>query len=102
MKAAIAFKMPRKRRDIENALKAKGFREEVSHHRYYKYFVDNKFTGAYTYTSTGTKHKEYDDSLLARMVKQLKLNSRQELCDLIDCPMDEEQYRAILHEKGIL
>jgi hypothetical protein len=95
--------MPRKKRDIENALEHKGFRREnTSHHTYFKFYDGEKNTGVCTYTSRGTKHKEYDDSLLTQMVKQLKLDNRKQLLELIDCPMDENSYREILKNKGFL
>jgi hypothetical protein len=94
--------MPRDRDSIEKALAKKGFRKEDSHHRYYTYYDGDKCTGIYTYISTGTKYKVYDDHLLSQMYKQLKLDDRQQLLRLIDCPMDEQQYRDKLREKGFL
>jgi len=94
--------MPRSRSRIEKSLSKKGFQLEETHHRYWKVFDGERYTGVYTFISTGSGYKDYDDSLLSRMAKQLKLGSRKELCDLIDCPMDENAYREILAAKGFL
>ena len=91
--------MPRKRKDIEASLIKKGFRQEANDHRFYKLYEGEKYTGIYTKISTGSGYKDYDDNLLGIMAKQLKLSKR-ELCDLIDCPMDEEKYRNKLKQKG--
>jgi len=94
--------MPRKRDDIEAALIRKGFKLDNSHHRYFKYFVNGVYTGAYTFTSHGSSYKVYGDALLAKMGKQLKLDDKKQLLRLIDCPMTEEEYRKHLHKKGII
>jgi len=89
---------------IESHLKSKGFLEKKDnpHHRYYHHKYNGKFTGAYAYTSRGSKYKTYDISLIKRMKKELKLDSVREVVDLLKCPMSEEQYNAILQEKGAL
>lgn len=95
--------MPRDRDDIERALSKKGFRmEERGHHRYFNFYDGEKYTGISTYVSRGTSHKVYSDTLLSQMYKQLKLDNRQELLQLIDCPMDEQQYREKLRKKDYL
>lgn len=95
--------MPRKRKAIKSALQKKGFTlETCQHHDRYKYYIDGKFTGVHTHISRGSGYKDYSDSLLGRMKKQLKLNSKEELLDLIDCPMEEKDYRNVLRENGIL
>jgi hypothetical protein len=93
--------MQKSRGDIEKALSKKGFKMEEKHHRYWYFYVGEIYTGVYTYISTGSGYKDYGDSLLGRMAKELNLN-RKQLCDLIDCPMTNERYREILAEKGIL
>lgn len=50
----------------------------------------------------GSGYKDYSDSLLCQMAKQLRLDSKKDLCNLIDCPMDVDEYRAILAAKGFL
>ena len=84
-------------------MKQKGFREqEKTKHRYYYFVYQGKDTGVSTFVSRGTKYKEISDSLLSQMWKQLHLNNRKELLDLVDCPMGEAQLMALLQTKGIL
>ena len=90
--------MPRKRKDIEASLKKKGFTLETTDHRYYKLYDSDKYTGIYTKISTGSSYKDYSDSLLGKIARQLRL-SKSELCDFIDCPMDEKQYRKKVKDR---
>ena len=84
-------------------MKQKGFREEEkAKHRYYHFTYNGKDTGVSTFVSRGTKYKEISDSLLSKMWKQLHLNKKQDLLDLVDCPMATEQLIALLQTKGIL
>jgi gluconate kinase len=95
--------MSRTRANIVSSLLKKGFRkEQCPHHDIYHYYVDGKFTHIHTFISRGSKYKDYSDSLLAKMRKQLKLDNKSDLLDLIDCPMLEEQYREVLRDKGFL
>lgn len=91
--------MQRKRADIEAALRKKGFQLEVKEHRYYHFFNGERYTGIHTYVSTGSGYKDYGDSLLGRMAKQLLLD-KNGLCRLVDCGMDEQEYRLVLKNKG--
>ena len=74
---------------IRAALLRKGFREDLTHHRYLWLYVDNKKTSIKTRLSHGAK--EYGDFLLSQVQKQLKL-SRPELLRFVECPLDYEQY----------
>jgi hypothetical protein len=95
--------MPLPRAKIEAALKKKGFvKEETPHHRYYHHEVDGKRSGAYTYVSRGSSHRDYDDQLLVPMRKTLMLDSKKQLHDLIRCPMTADGYNEFLREKGII
>jgi len=59
-----------KTRKIESALSKKGFQlRESSHHKKWTLFVDGKKTAVYTWISHGLK--EYGDSLLREMKKEL-------------------------------
>ncbi|MCB1218017.1 hypothetical protein KDL44_11530 [bacterium] len=55
--------------------------------------------GISTYISHG--HKDYGDTLLALMSRQLYL-SKQELLDFIDCRMGGEDYVALMQVRGHL
>jgi len=71
-------------------------------HRVYHLMHDNKHTGISTKISTGSKYRSYKDNLLDHMKRQLKLDTRAQLCDLIDCDLDEDSYKEILRDKKLL
>ena len=91
------------KKDICKNLPKKGFkREEDKHHIYFHHKYNGKDTGVYTYVSHGSKMREYSGRLITELRKQLKLDSNQDTCDLINCPMDEETYISILKNKGLV
>lgn len=99
--------MERRRDKIESSLKKKGFELQDTKkmnrdHRMYHLMHDNKPTGIWTKISTGKKYRSYKDNLLNQMKAQLKLDTREQLCALIDCGLDEPSYKKILREKKIL
>jgi len=87
---------------IESSLPTKGFVRQDSSHRYFYHEYHGKRTGAYTYTSHGSKYKAYSDSLFKVMRKQLRLDRVGEVTSLFLCPMDGESYNQILRAKGLL
>jgi len=94
-------KVPRE--TIESALLKKGFVLDSSKtdHKYFMHEYKGKRTGPYTYTSHGSGYKDYGDTLLKPMKKQLKLDTLKEVKDLFICPMDAEAYNNKMIEKGI-
>ena len=89
---------PYKPRVIQNALTSKGFRmHHGSSHKKLTLYIDDKKTSVFTFLSHGAK--TYDDSLLSIMKKQLRIE-KDELCDLIDCPISGEDYLNILIDRG--
>jgi hypothetical protein len=84
-------------REIRSALKSKGFRQSNTDHEVYHLYIGNKKSTVRTYVSFGSK--EYGDNLLGFMSRQLRLR-RGELNELIECPLSEEQYVALLVERG--
>lgn len=48
------------------------------------------------------KKKEYHDSLLSDMRKQLGLDDKKQLLDLINCPLSKKEYLKILRKNGRL
>lgn len=90
------------RKVIEGALPRKGFVQEDTHHRYFYHEYKGKRTGAYTYTSRGSKYKSYGVTLLKRMRAELRLDSTGQVADLCNCPMSRDQYNEHLREKGLL
>jgi hypothetical protein len=86
-----------KGKDIGNALSRKGFHANPdSHHVLYVYYLDNGKTAARTFVSHG--NKEYSDILLSRMKNQLGL-TKEQLHDLIKCPLTKDQLRDIYNKK---
>lgn len=85
----------RKTRVIKSSLKKKGFRESTNDHYWYVLYYRGKKSSIRTRVSHGKG--EYGNSLLGKMAGQLKLSGSQ-LLDLIDCPMDQEDYIRILLE----
>ena len=93
--------MPRKARRVESALLAKGFRFRNSRHRkLYFYTVQGESTAVSTLLSHGGD-RDVNDRLLAQMARQCRL-SRREFDRLIDCPMSQQEYEALLVERGIV
>jgi len=92
------------RRQIESSLCIKGFLEDRSgDHRYFHHIYKGKRTGISTKTSHGSKdYKTYQDELLNKIKKHLRLDTKEELRDFLVCPMDAEQYNQILRVKGLL
>lgn len=43
--------------------------------------------------------KDYNDKLLNSIKKQLKLDNKNQVEDLINCPLSEDEYRKIVNPK---
>ena len=90
--------MPRKQRELERSLMAKGFKSHEGDHSYFHYWCKaGKKTAVFTKTSHGAR--ELDDGLFGRMAKQCRL-SRADFDRLIDCPLDRDGYEAKLVAAG--
>lgn len=87
--------MPRKARDIESALMAKGFdKEQDRKHVFFIYMdEDGKQTDIRTHMSHQAGGTDVSDNLLGKMAKQVKLKS-QDFRLLVDCPMSKGEYAA--------
>lgn len=79
---------------LEKALCRKGFVKNETHHKILRFYYQGKKTPVKTRLSHGIK--EYNDSLLGQLKKQLKLPDKQRLIDLIECPLDHKEYAEIL------
>ena len=88
----------RKGRDIDASLRKKGFSRDVSGDHVYYYFGGTRVK---TKMSHGMMSSSLSVELISDMARQLRLTKRQFL-DLIDCPLDEAGYRAILEKLGII
>ena len=88
--------MPLKVRDIDSALRKKGFQESnkknPDHIYYFLYHKGNK-TRIKTKISHG--ERELHDGLCAAMAREIKLTRRQ-FNDFVDCPLTYELYVRIL------
>lgn len=89
-----------KTREIRANLLSKGFQIEESHHEFLWFYFNGKRTHIKTRLSHGKD--EYGPKLISLMKKQVKLNSKKEVEDLLKCPMSEEKYIEILMENGEL
>jgi len=88
----------RKGRDIDAALRSKGFDRDVSGDHIYYSFGDTRVK---TKMSHGMMGSSISAKLISDMARQLHITKKQFLA-LIDCPLDETGYRAILEETGII
>ena len=93
---------PRKTKDPQRVLQAKGFTlyPEKSHHQFYYLVVDGQKTAVNTYFSHGLK--EYGDPLMQLIKKQLRFRQTRQAEDFFDCPLTGEMYVALLREAGEL
>jgi len=82
---------------LRNALLAKGFQQDKTHHAMFWLVVGGKKRAIRTRLSHGAR--EYGDALLGLMARQMRLR-RRELEDFIRCPMDGAGYVELLIEHG--
>lgn len=87
----------KKTREIEEALLSKGFMKEDKKHKMFFLYYGDKRTSIYAMTSHGIK--EYGENLLAKMAREIKLN-RNELDDLIECPLQKDDFIEKLKKDG--
>ena len=89
-----------KRRDVESGLQNKGFvkRKGKQHHIFFHLKVNGKTTKVKTFVSH-TNKGDIGDELLKRMGRQVKL-SKNQFEDLINCPLEYEDYVHHLIEQG--
>ena len=88
------------KRDIERALKSKGFGEARGSHRYFTYyFSDGRKGPAKTMTSHGPRSKSIDRPRMIQMAKQCRLTP-DEFVALVECPLNREDYERILEDRG--
>ena len=66
------------------------------------HIFEGRETGVRTYISHTPSLKVYGDSLLAKMKHQLRLNSKEDLGDFLNCPMSREQYVEKLISYGVI
>lgn len=94
--------MPQKVRDVDRALKQKGFQEigkRNPDHNYYVFHYQGKKTQVITKISHG--EKELHDRLCSCMARQLRLNTRQ-FHNFVACDLTHEAYVRILMRAEII
>jgi hypothetical protein len=91
-----------KRRVMLGSLVAKGFRPAERDHTFLFLWVDGKKTSVWTKISLGSGSLEIGEPLLSIMKRQMRLETKQQLSDLIKCPLDHAGYVALLRKGGIL
>lgn len=85
--------MPIVKSKIVKNLTKKGFTKiEGGKHLKLVFTHNGKVAGPHTIISRTPHLKEYPDNLLSKMASHLKLNSKRELENLINCPMSEQEY----------
>jgi len=84
-------------KQMKRSLGEKGFRQDNTHHEMFWLYVGGRRTSIRTRISHGAK--EYNDSLLAMVAKQVRLR-RADLDDLIECSLTGEDYLKLLTEQG--
>jgi len=90
----------RSRREIESALKRKGFERHEGDHSWFVYHTqDGKKTKIKTKTSHGSGAKSIGDPLLGMMAKQCCL-TKSDFLNLVDCPLDREGFEVKARERG--
>ena len=82
--------------DFEKALLKKGFKNSNSHHKMFRFYLDGRMTDIITYISHG--EKEFGENILSLRRKQMKLENKEQLSDIIDCCFSEEDYRRWVTE----
>ena len=87
----------RKGRDIDAALRKKGFHRIVAGDHLYYHFGGTRIK---TKMSHGMMGHSLSAELIGNMARQLRLTKVQFLA-LIDCELDEKTYRAALRSQGV-
>lgn len=86
----------------ENGLEKKGFRRDVSDDLIdFFHLSDGKETGIKTYVSHSAKDKDIGPDNLRNMIKQLRLQTLQEVRDLLEFPMTGDHYNDFLKREGL-
>ena len=86
---------------ITDALSRKGFTADDSGHHVFFFFLSRggQKTSVFTYVSHGRRSEDIGDDLIGKMAKQCWLTKR-EFLDLVDCDLEEDEYRLMLAKGG--
>lgn len=83
------------RSEVERGLIKKGFVLDHVDHRRLRFTPSGKPSHIWTKLSHGRGGKDVGTGLLKRMAEQCAL-SLSDFCDLVDCPLEKEEYEAHL------
>ena len=76
------------RKQAEKSLKGKGFqRDKKGDHIFFYHYFEGVETGIKTYVSHSKKYRDIGPDNLESMRRQLRLESRNSLIQLLECPM---------------
>lgn len=88
--------MPRRKDDIEQGLRRKGFKQREGDHHYFIYWnLNGEKTAVFTKTSHTPKMRDVPDNLLGLMARQCRLN-KADFLNLVDCPLSREEFERRL------
>lgn len=87
---------------LEKGLVKKGFQKRHGNHLFFVYYgIDGTKSGVQTMISHGAKSKTLSDDLVSQMARQCAL-PRGKFEDLINCPLQREDYEELLRQAGKL
>lgn len=91
-------------RQAKKSLVAKNFTNKAGKQKHltYRHFYKGKYYHCYTYFSHGMSTIAKNSPILRSMVRQLNLDTKKQVVELLRCPMSEAEYIEILIRKGIL
>jgi predicted RNA binding protein YcfA (HicA-like mRNA interferase family) len=85
-------------RDVDAALRRKGFKAHEAHHTMYHFLYRGKDIGVATKISHG--EREIGFGLIKRMRQQMRLQSNADFERFVECPLTLEEYEEILRKQG--
>jgi len=88
---------------VRKSLRIKGFTEDSArHHIFLRLMFEGKHTHIYTKCSHGADKDDVGHGLVTAMRKQLELETKRQVEDLVNCPMTQEEYIQTLLDSGKL
>jgi hypothetical protein len=84
---------------VQKGFEHKNDRDHVwFHHRF-----NGKYTGPKTCLShSRNEMRDIRDQLAKKIQRQLRLDTKRQLEDLVNCPMDGDAYVALMRSKGVI
>ena len=91
------------KKTVERAFRQKGLVcEEATDHRKWIVLHEGKYTAVFTKVSRSPKHKDIDDTNLAKMSRQLRFRALHDFKEFVGCPITQEIYLELLKEQGYI